>query len=191
MLRNLTALGMLSIFSLGAFEDIPEKYCVSYGDPKAKNRIVEYFSFSCPQCLVLFKEDFEGIKKEIIQSGDVYWVFHPTPVDLVSMRAMICLESLSNEEKQVFLESLLPELIGESADTAIISMKKVMELLDKPVPNLGSREFIMGTDAFSDGCHFIKQKDVIKAVPTVKINGTMHDAMPTKRFIAQALKRGD
>ena len=38
------------------FQKLPLAYTISYGDPQAPIHVVEYFSFSCPQCLALLKK---------------------------------------------------------------------------------------------------------------------------------------
>lgn len=86
-------------------EKLDSSYLIKFGDPEAKVQIVQYFSFMCPHCLELFKKDFQEIRREYIDSGKLYWVFHPVPMDFLTVQAMDCLEKLSEKEKGSFYQS--------------------------------------------------------------------------------------
>ena len=71
---------------------------------KAKIVVMEYFSFGCESCIRLFKEDFEYFRRKYIDTGHVQWIFHPHPVDLITIQGMACLAKL--EKKISFLEAV-------------------------------------------------------------------------------------
>ena len=94
----------LTFFSMNllfASERLPEKYLISYGNPEAKTRIVEYFSFVCPHCIELFKRDFKKIKSSFLETNEFIGNFI-VPLDVVTVQALACLEDLSAREKRFF-----------------------------------------------------------------------------------------
>lgn len=177
----------LNLFS---FEKLADKYCVAFGKKDAPYKVVEYFSFACPHCVALFKKDFETVKKKLIEEGKVYWVFHPVPLDLSTIQAMICLEKLSHGEKQLFLDAILGEADLEDSSITACLMQKAMEVLHKPLPQLLSKEFISSDPAFQDAFLFLKQKERIEAIPAAEINGRLFpEEIPENSFIEAYIKK--
>lgn len=165
------------------FKKLDSKYCITYGNPKAPVRICEFFSFRCPHCVKLFKEDFEDIKTKLIDSGDVFFVFHPIPQDLCTIQAMICLEQLGEKEKQLFLEVLIEEVMPADQELMAKFMITAMKVFKKPLPQLDDRNFLEGHPAFNEVFHFLKQEKIL-AVPTVEINGQLFPKeVPSYQFI--------
>jgi Thioredoxin len=177
---------LMSIFlEVGALEKLPEVYTVSFGNPEANFKVVEYFSFHCPHCLALFRKDFKKIKENLIDSNKVYWVFHPVPQDLPTVQAMACFEKLTESEKCLFLEVMLEE--ADIQDPKITSklMEKAMEIFQKPLPKLQEEEFLSNTESFQEAFKFLKQDDVVDAVPVVEINGKIFSRqVPDYDFIS-------
>jgi hypothetical protein len=66
-------------------------------------------------------------------------------------------------------------------------MQAVMEVLGRPLPDLAEMEFLEKTDAFQDAFLFLKQKDVIKAIPMVEINGKLREEYPTREFLEREI----
>jgi hypothetical protein len=184
-MKKLIFIGLLVLVSgMGfAVEHLDPKYCISYGNPKAPVKVYEYFSFSCPQCVRLFKESFSNIKDEFLDTNQVYWTFHPSPMDLLTVQAMACLRHLPDEKKQIFLEAMLAE--GDASSPKIISlmMQKAMEIFGSPLPNLLEMHYLENDDSFRDAYSFINQSDNINEVPTVEINGNIYKEMPEKEFL--------
>lgn len=179
---------LLFCSSVYSFEDLGKKYQVSFGDPNAEIKITEYFSFSCPHCTSLFKKDFPSIQSDFLDTKKASWVFHPVPMDLLTVQAMVCLEQLSNEEKKVFLEAILSEGDGVDPNTVVILMKKAMEYLGKVPPKIDHMQFLEGTDAFQNSFLFITQEDIVQAVPCVRFNGELFRRdFPTKEFIKRKI----
>ena len=170
--------------SLGVgFEKLPTTYHISYGNPNAPIQVVEYFSFACPKCLKLIREDFEVIEKKYIDTGKVYWVFHPDPADKLTLQAMICLEKLDAIQKRLFLDVLSANLEGKSFSVGCAMMQAAMEHFKKPLSELDKMDFLETTDGFRKAFAFLKQKDVIQNVPTVEINGSVYDEFPSLKFL--------
>jgi len=162
---------------------------VSFGNESAPNKITEYFSFACPHCVALFRKDFSNIKEKLINQNQVRWIFHPVPVDLQTVQAMICLENLSLPEKRLFLEVLLEEADMEDPDITSQLMKRAMEILKKPIPQLEQKEFISDQPAFQSAFTFLKQEDIVKTIPSVEINGKFFpEEIPECSFVEKYLK---
>ena len=182
-------IGFLSVKG-DAFEKLPEAYLVSYGDPHAKIQITHFFSFTCPNCVALYREEFSDLKRDYVDSGKVHLTFHPVPMDLLTVQGMHCLEKLSPKEKKIFLEALLEELIIDNPEFSTRLMIKAMDLLDKPTPLLQDRKYLEETAAFTDAFKFLKQEEKIVAVPTVEVNGTIYaKEVPDKHFIEAIIKK--
>lgn len=170
-----------------SFKKLPEKYCVHFGNKDSLNLVTEYYSFSCPHCLNLYKKEFEKIKKNLIHENHVCFVFHPIPLDLLTIQAMICLERLSSEEKCLFLDAILNEADENPLITAKL-MQKAMEVINKPIPQLLEQDFIMSHAAIQDAFDF-SQENPITVMPSVDINGKLFlEEIPDYLFIFEHIK---
>lgn len=172
-----------------SFNSLSESYCVRYGSADASVQVREYFSFDCPHCIAIFREYFYELEEAFVANGHASYEFHPVPMDLATVQAMICLSQLNDEEKKVFLEALLMELSPGNGDVAVLLMKKAMEFLGHPVPDLGDMGFVSGTQAYEDAFGFISQADCVKAVPNLEINQSMHQGPLDKNSAFEALRR--
>ena len=174
---------LVFIQPLSGVEKLPEAYRICYGNPEAKIQITEYFSFLCPSCRILFCQEFQEIKETYLQNGEIYWEFHPVPLDMATLQAMVCLEKLSEQEKRVFLEVILEET------DSVPFMKKAMEVFGSPIPELDNKEYLIQTDAFQKAFAFIQQEDLISAVPAVSINGVLYpEEVPNISFIRKTIE---
>lgn len=184
MRRMLFIVAIIICQSLNALNKLPEKYIISYGNPDAKIKVVEYFSFICPHCVDLFRKDFKNIKKEYIDCQKIYWEFHPVPQDLTTVQAMVCLGDLSSKEKKIFLEAILEEIEIDEPDVSSAMMQKAMEVFEKPLGDLKEKSYLSSTNAYQDAFNFLKQDDQINAIPALEINGDFfpHD-IPEEDFI--------
>jgi hypothetical protein len=165
------------------FEKLDSKYCVQYGNKNAPIKVVEFFSFLCPHCIDLFQKDFFTIKKLLIDTGQVFFEFHPVPQDLSTVQSIICLGELTSEEKRLFLEEIFEE--ADSNDPELMSklMKTAMNVFKKPIPDLDNPSYLQDHPTFEIAFNFIKQGH-ITAVPTVEINGQLYiDNVPSFTFL--------
>ena len=172
-----------------SIEHMDEKYCIPYGNPEAKVKITGYFSFSCPRCIEFFTEDFPKIKEKYIDTGKVFWVFHPNPTDVSTIDAMICFSQLEEKQKKVFLGSVLPHSMGEATSTISTFMKIAMKRFDHPLEQLGQREFVENTQAFQEAFTFLVQKEKVYGVPTIEVNGVVLDEYPTFLFVSKKIEK--
>ena len=178
MFRYIFLASVLFSCFLEAAENLPDKYCVVYGEEEAPIEIVEYFSFSCPQCISCFTKEFDLIKNDFIDSGKVRWVFHPMPMDLSTIQAMHCFSFLDNEQKKIFLEATLPEMNGTKLEVATALMNRAMEFFEKSV-DLSDMDALGQTSSFKDAFKYVNQDQVVDAVPELEVNGVNLKQIPT------------
>jgi Thioredoxin len=165
-------------------EKLNSDYLISFGNPDAPIKVIQYFSFTCPHCLGLFKRDFHQIKEKYLEENAISCVFHPVPMDLLTVQAMDCLEKLSEKEKRIFLTALLEVIPIDDSATAVLFMQKAMEIFNKPLPDLQDKDYLSKTRAFKEAFLFLRQEDKINAVPTVEINGQFFPReIPSQEFI--------
>lgn len=189
-LRSIGIMLVLAFSNLYGLEKLPEAYLVSYGDPNAPIKVTHYFSFTCPHCVALYREEFKELQSKYVDSGKVLLTFHPVPMDLLTVRGMHCLEKLSLKEKKVFLEALLEELIIDNAELSSTLMVKAMELLGKPIPQLMEKNYLQETDAFKNAFQFLKQDEKVIAVPTIEVNGKIYPKeVPDKDFFEHLMSQ--
>lgn len=181
-LRNaLIIMGLVSVVNGSATLD--PKYIIAYGSPKAPIHIVEYFSFGCASCLRTFAEEFEGIRETYINTGRVYWVMHPYPVDLITVQAMVCLEALSDQQKHIFLEAVLLEHDRRPEFGLLTLMLAAMDVLKVHIPDVTDAPVLQSTFAFKAAFTYQQSKLAFSGTPTIFINGRLIDAFPTRTVI--------
>lgn len=182
---GLSLLTLLLFQCIGAVE-LSDKYLISYGTPEAPIKIVEYFSFVCPHCLELFKRDFGKIRETFLETQEVYWEFHPVPLDLVTVQALACLADLNPREKRIFLEVILDEAEADDPQLTSLMLIKAMEIFQKPKPRLIEEAYLEETTAFVDAFNYIKEggPSIPDAVPSVVVNGTRYPRdIPDFKFV--------
>lgn len=167
-----------------------EKYLVKFGEEGSPTTIVEYVSYACPHCLDLFRQHFDEIKRGFIDTGDVLWVFHPVPRDILTVQATHCLEKLNEEEKRIFFSTIFEEIESGEPELSAELLKKAMEILGKPIPRLTEKEYLMETEAFEDSYVFLKENQEINGLPFLSVNGQMMPTLvPDEKFV-EALYQG-
>lgn len=177
---------LLLCFSLPAMalEKLKQEYLVAYGNPEAKIKLVQFYSFTCPHCMALFRKEFQKIKSSYIETNKIYWVFHPVPMDILTIQGMACLEKLSQKEKKIFLEAILEEIPLDDMQLSATLMQKAMEILEKPIPGLKDKTYLTQTQAFQDSFHFIKEQKELEALPSIEINGEfLSGVIPDQDFL--------
>lgn len=175
---------------LSASVYLPEKYLVTYGNPQAPIKITEYYSFYCPHCIALFKREFSTIKEKYLNKGDIYLVFHPVPMDMLTVQAMDCLEKFSPERRRLFLEAVLDEIDTSDSDLCIRLLEKAMKVMNSVTVTLSDRTYMEKTAAFNDAFVFIKNDSKPEDVPSVAVNGCfVPGEIPSEEFIQRCLKK--
>jgi hypothetical protein len=171
------------VASVNGSTRLDQKYTICYGNPKALIHIVEYFSFGCASCLRTFAEEFQGIRATYMDTGRVYWVMHPHPVDLITVQAMVCLEALSDHQKHVFLEAVLLEHDRSPEFGLLKLMTSAMDVLKVHIPDVSDATVLQSTSDFKAAFTYQQAKPAFSGTPTIFINGRLIDAFPTRSVI--------
>jgi protein-disulfide isomerase len=177
----LIIMGLIS--GVNGAEKLESKYTICYGNPKAPIHIVEYFSFGCASCLRTFAEEFDGIRETYIDTGRVYWVMHPHPVDLITVQAMVCLEALSDHQRRVFLEAVVLEHDRSPEFGLLKLMKAAVDVIKVHIPDMTDATTLQSTSAFKAAFTYQQAKPAFTGTPTIFINGRLIDAFPTRAVI--------
>ena len=170
-----------------SFEKLPSTYTISYGDQNAPIHMTDYFSFSCPKCLEFIRRDFPTIQSKYIDTGKVYWTFHPDPADILTLQLIVCFEILDNLEKQSLIEKLAGEIRVRPFKKACFKMQKEMDAFGKALPLLHDLAFLEKTEAFNRAYAYLKQPDVPSELPTIEVNGAIYQEFPSREWIDRTL----
>jgi protein-disulfide isomerase len=76
------------------------------GKPDAKVTVGEYFSLTCTHCAAFARETFPDVKKNLIDTGMVKWVFHDYPLDQVALTASMVARYLPVDRYEPFVDAL-------------------------------------------------------------------------------------
>jgi hypothetical protein len=194
MRKVFSALLVALIFSISSscaeeFKNIPSEYCISFGNPQAEIKVVEYFSLSCSKCIALLKRDFPHFREKYIDTEEVFWVLHPDPADILTLQLMECLEKLSEKEKRTFFEYLLETLPKRPSKKTVLKMQQVLEEWGRPLPYLHDLSFLEKTKSFQVAFAYVKQDDAPKEIPTISINGHLKEDFPTFSFVEEEIEK--
>jgi hypothetical protein len=187
--KMMVILLLLSFVQLNSMEKLDSRFCVSFGSSEAPIKVVQYFSFSCPQCMRTYQEDFKELRE--LYYGEVQWIFHPYPKDLLTIQSMACFEELNENQKRVLMEALCDLNFKTGGE---VSIEHWGSFLDDYLSEEGREPFglsepssITKTSAFHSAYQFVQQEDVIVEVPTVEVDGQLYDAFPNKEFLNKKL----
>jgi protein-disulfide isomerase len=78
----------------------------SVGKPDAKVTVNEYFSLTCSHCAAFARETYPLVKKDLIDTGKVRWVFHDYPLDQVALTAAMVAHYLPVDRYEPFIDAL-------------------------------------------------------------------------------------
>jgi protein-disulfide isomerase len=76
------------------------------GKPDAKVIVSEFFSLTCTHCAAFAQETFPDVKKNLIDTGSVKWVFHDYPLDQVALTASMVARYLPVDRYEPFINAL-------------------------------------------------------------------------------------
>jgi len=175
--------------SAQTFENLSPEYCISFGNPQAEIKVVEYFSLSCSKCITLLKRDFPHFREKYIDTDQVFWVLHPDPADVLTLQLMVCLEKLSEKEKRVFFEWLLATLPKVPSKKTVFQMQQVLEDWGRPLPSLHDLSFLEKTKPFQVAYDYVKQDAAPKEIPTISINGQLKESFPSHAFVEEEIEK--
>lgn len=76
------------------------------GKADAKVTVGEYFSLTCTHCAAFAQTTFPELKKNLIDTGLVRWVFHDYPLDQVALTASMVARYLPVDRYEPFINAL-------------------------------------------------------------------------------------
>lgn len=77
------------------------------GKPDAKLTVVEYFSLTCPHCAAFHRDTLPQVKKELVETGRIRFVFRDFPLDQLALAGAMVARSLPAERYEGFVGVLL------------------------------------------------------------------------------------
>ena len=99
-------LGAIALSSTPARADDDPRAERFVGKPDAKVTVGEYFSLTCTHCAAFARETYPDIKKNLIDTGTVKWVFHDYPLDQVALTAAMVARYLPVDRYEPFILAL-------------------------------------------------------------------------------------
>lgn len=99
-------LGAIALSSTTARADDDPRAERFVGKPDAKVTVGEYFSLTCTHCAAFARETYPQIKKNLIDTGTVKWVFHDYPLDQVALTASMIARYLPVDRYEPFILAL-------------------------------------------------------------------------------------
>jgi protein-disulfide isomerase len=159
------------------------------GSPTAKNRVEEWFSFTCPHCAAFAEEVYPEIKTKLIDTGKLLYVFREFPRDKLDLMAAMVARSLPPSRYEPFVMALFATqqhwAFTQTADpkdelakmAALAGMPRAE--FDKVVQDQALQQEL--DDARSEA----EQKYDVDSTPTFIVNGKSHSGeMTYDRFAA-------
>lgn len=80
------------------------------GNPNAKIVVEEWFSLTCIHCAHFAENTFPQVKKNLIDTGKIRYIFHDFPTDQLATLAAMVARSLPTDRYEAFVLSLLASL---------------------------------------------------------------------------------
>lgn len=167
--------------------DYYEKYTLSFGDPNAPIKVHEFFSFSCPSCVMFYKHHFPVIQQQLIDSGKVYWTFVPYVMDVDTLYVMAIAGVCETDMKRKIFEAVMESALNWTDDD---NKDNIMQL----IRSMGiSEDVVQSTYSESNyECVLRESFDfqehmVVDGTPTLFINGEEVPGIPSAKKLTKLL----
>jgi len=145
------------------------------GSPDAKNTVEEWFSLTCTHCAHFAQDTFPDIKKNLIDTGKVRWVFKDFPLDQLALTAAMIARALPPDRYEPFIVALFNSQDRWAFDQDADPMKALWNMaalagmsrpiFDAAVGDTDLRDWIMQTQKAA------QDKWSIDATPSFVVNG--------------------
>lgn len=167
--------------------DYYKKYTLSFGNPEAPIKIYKLFSFACPSCLMFHKHHFPIIRRQFIDTNQVYWTFVPYVMDIDTLYVMAATSPCTDEEKlKIF------ELIMEQASNWTAADNK--EYIIQTLKSCGISDDIIQTSLSEAHYEAVMEESldfqecvIIDGTPTLFINGTEIPGIPGAKKLSKII----
>ncbi|MFT8718870.1 thioredoxin domain-containing protein [Acetobacter sp.] len=150
----------------------------AFGNTNAKVVVEEWFSFTCPHCARFELDVFPEIRKKLIDTGRIRYVFCDFPLDRSALVAAQVARSLPLERYEPFMTSLFSNLdrwaYGENVNP-VEQLRKMAGLagmspaeFDNAVNDTALQNAILAEQQRAE------TEYKIESTPTFRFNSTMH-----------------
>jgi len=148
------------------------------GKADAKTVVHEYFSLTCTHCAAFAQTTLPEVQKDLIETGQVKWVFHDYPLDQTALLAAMVARYLPVDRYEPFINALFATqnawAFSRSADptaqlfktAALAGMSR--DTFDKAVADEGLKKWILQSQQ-SD-----TERWKIDSTPSFVIKGEKH-----------------
>ncbi|AUG54885.1 disulfide bond formation protein DsbA [Thalassospira marina] len=157
------------------------------GAEDAPVTIVEYASFTCPHCARFANDVFPDVKKELIDTGKVKWIYRDYPLDGVAVRASAVAQCAGDDRYFGVLELLFKsQLTWARSSDPIAGIKQVArfagmdgETVDSCLADEELINGIVGSRLEAE------QKYNVNATPTFLIDGKTYSGEKDLEFFTE------
>lgn len=145
------------------------------GSADAKNTVEEWFSLTCTHCAHFTQDTFPDIKKNLIDTGKVRWVFQDFPLDRLALTAAMIARALPPERYEPFVVALFNSQDRWAFDQGADPMKELWDMAALAGMSRTTFDAAVG-DTDLQNWILQKQKDAqnkwgIDATPSFVVNG--------------------
>ncbi|HSU06386.1 MAG TPA: DsbA family protein [Acetobacteraceae bacterium] len=145
------------------------------GSPQAKNRVSEWFSLTCTHCARFAQETFPQIRKDLIDTGKVIWVFEDFPLDRVALQAAMVARALPPDRYEPFIMALFASQDRWAFAQGVDSTKELWNMAALAGMNRPTFEAAIGDSALQSWIlaqqNNAEKKYQIDATPSFVVNG--------------------
>ncbi len=159
------------------------------GSPTAKNKVEEWFSFTCPHCAAFAKEVYPDVKAKLIDTGKLLYVFREFPRDKLDLMAAEVARSLPVNRYEPFMMALFATQQHWAFDQTSDPKEELAKMA--ALAGMSRTQFDAATSdqalqqALLDGRTEAEQKYDVDSTPTFIVNGKSHSGeMTYDRFAA-------
>jgi protein-disulfide isomerase len=145
------------------------------GQANAPVQVMEYFSLTCTHCAAFARETYPQVKKNLIDTGKVFWIFRDFPLDQVALTAAMVARALPQERYEPFILSLFASQDRWAFARGVNSTEELAKLaalagmprdvFNKTIADDGLKQFIIGEEDEA------QSKYKVDSTPSFIVNG--------------------
>lgn len=164
-----------------------KKYTISFGNPNAPVKIYKFFSFACPSCLMFHKHHFPIIRRQFIDTNQVYWTFVPYVMDIDTLYVMAS-TSTCNDGERLKIFNIIMENVSSWTDEdnkeKIIQTLKTCGFSNEEIQTSLSKTNY--ETVLQESLDF-QESVIIDGTPTLFINGTEIPGIPDAKKLSKII----
>ncbi|MBE9603715.1 DsbA family protein [Acetobacteraceae bacterium H6797] len=165
------------------------------GKADAKVTVIEYFSLTCPHCAAFHRTTYPQVKKELIDTGKIRFVFRDFPLDQLALAGAMVARALPADRYEGFVGVLLGSQDRWAFNRNVNNMEEIAKLAALAGMSRPDFEKTIGDDglrrAILEGRLKAEQTDKVDATPTFLFNGNKQSGeLSYDRFAELVAKAG-